>query len=425
MAPLKVQLLLTGNELMAGDVTDTNSVVIAQSLKEIGVEVARKVTIGDDVSMLITEIRLMSEQADVLIINGGLGPTVDDLTAYALAEATSTKLALHPDAQAHLNSWSIKRGAELNKANLKQAMLPDNSDVIPNEIGSAVGFSTTFNKCKIYCTPGVPHELILMLSDSIIPSVSELMSDTPNYLIKRFQVYGLGESSLQMFVDTHLPNWPEEIELGFRAKSPFVELKLTTRTITGKKLLPEWTQRIHQLLGAHILEEINSQERDMAEHILELLANKGLKITTAESCTGGLIASLITSIANASQSFEAGFVTYSNQIKSEIIDVAPSTLERYGAVSKEVAEEMARGALKKSKADIVIAVTGIAGPSGGSKEKPVGSVWIAWGSADQLKSAYFCIKGSRKNFQQTVANRSLDLIRRLLLNNSELPFYMK
>lgn len=425
MAPLNVQLLLTGNELMTGDVTDTNSVVIAQALKEIGVEITKKVTIGDDISMLIAEIINLSHQANVLIINGGLGPTVDDLTAYALAKATNTELSFNIDAEEHLKRWSIEKGAELNKANLKQAMLPHNVTIIPNSIGSAVGFSVMLNQCKIYCTPGVPRELILMLGESIIPSLSKILPEQPSYIVRRFQVYGLGESNLQMLIDNNFPDWPSEIELGFRAKSPFVELKLTTRSGIGLKNLPLWVKKVQQLLGEHILAEINNDQRSMPEHVLALLAQNKLKITTAESCTGGLIASLLTSIANASSSFEAGFVTYSNQMKSELIDVNINTLEQNGAVSKEVVEEMACGALEKSGANIAIAVSGIAGPSGGSKEKPVGSVWIAWGSTNNLHSAYFCIKGNRQYFQQAVAYRALDLVRRFLLKTTEQPFYMK
>lgn len=425
MTPLNVQLLLTGNELMTGDVTDTNSAVIAQALKEIGVEVTKKVTIGDDISILIAEIINLSHQAKVLIINGGLGPTVDDLTAYALAKATNTELSLNIDAEDHLKRWSIEKGAELNKANLKQAMLPHNATIIPNRIGSAVGFSVMLNQCKIYCTPGVPQELSLMLSESIIPSISKTIPDKPSYIVRRFQVYGLGESNLQMLIDNNFPDWPSELELGFRAKSPFVELKLTTRSSIGLKTLPLWVKKVQQLLGDHILAEINNDERSMPEHVLALLAQKKLKITTAESCTGGLIASLLTSIANASLCFEAGFVTYSNQMKSELIGVNRDTLEQNGAVSREVVEEMARGAIKKSGANIAIAVSGIAGPSGGSKEKPVGSVWIAWGSANNLHSAYFCIKGNRQYFQQAVAYRALDLVRRFLLNTTDQPFYIK
>ncbi|GHE86786.1 nicotinamide-nucleotide amidohydrolase PncC [Thalassotalea profundi] len=423
MTPLNVQLLLTGNELMTGDVTDTNSIVIAQALKEIGVEVYRKVTIGDDESLLKNEIISMSKSADVLIINGGLGPTVDDLTAHALALASNSKLTLNLDAEKHLQRWSIEKGAELSKANLKQALLPESAVIIPNDIGSAVGFSLTLNKCKIHCTPGVPRELILMLTNSLIPEIRALLPESPCYKVKRFQVYGLGESNLQMLIDNNFPDWPSSLDLGFRAKSPFIELKLTTRTSAGIDVLPIWEDKIQRLLGAHILAEIKDNEFSMPEHVLNLLSDRNLKITTAESCTGGLIASLMTSIANASLNFEAGFVTYSNQMKSELINVNSKTLEQYGAVSKEVVEEMALGALKKSNANIAIAVSGIAGPSGGSPDKPVGSVWIAWGSESNLQSAYFCIKGNRQYFQKAVAYRSLDLVRRFLLNISEEPFY--
>ncbi|XQW86035.1 CinA family nicotinamide mononucleotide deamidase-related protein [Thalassotalea piscium] len=424
MKNLNVQLLLTGDELMTGDVIDTNSAYIAQSLKEIGVEVNKRVTVGDNISTLINEINTITQQADILIINGGLGPTIDDLTADALAQAAKMELSLNHDAQTHLKQWCLAKGVELNKANLKQAILPKDVTIIPNPVGSAVGFSLLLNECKIFCTPGVPSELFVMLTQSIIPDIKANLPSIPYYKVKRFQVYGLGESNLQMMMDNEFPDWPPHLELGFRAKSPFVELKITTKTSAGIDILSVWVSKVQKLLGAHLIAEITDKEVSMPEHVLSLLANNNLKITTAESCTGGLIASQLTSIANASASFEAGFVTYSNQMKNKLINVNIETLERYGAVSKEVVEEMARGALKVSNADIAIAVSGIAGPSGGSKEKPVGSVWIAWGSSTELHSAYLCIKGSRQYFQHAVANRSLDLVRRFLLKTTETPLYM-
>ncbi|MGB1197675.1 MAG: CinA family nicotinamide mononucleotide deamidase-related protein [Thalassotalea sp.] len=425
MTQLNIQLLLTGNEIMSGDVTDTNSVMIAQALKAIGAEVTKKTAVADNISLLVSEILSISQHADVLIINGGLGPTVDDLTAQALAQANNTSLMLNKEAEHHLQQWCNQKGVALSKANLKQALLPENAQIIANTIGSAVGFTVTINHCDIYCTPGVPRELSLMLVQSIIPAVQTKLPATPSYIVKRFQTYGIGESNLQTLIEQHFPIWPKDIELGFRANRPFVEVKLTSKNNNGAELLPLWSKKIQQLLGAHILDEISQNERSMPAHILSLLFNKNLQITTAESCTGGLIASQITSIANASASFEAGFVTYSNPMKTALLGVKKSTLARHGAVSQAVVEEMALGALKQSGADIAIAVSGIAGPSGGSKEKPVGSVWIAWGSATKINSQYFCIKGSRQDFQHAVTYRALDLTRRFLLDITDQPWYIR
>ena len=202
-------------------------------------------------------------------------------------------------------------------------------------------------------------------------------------------------------------------------------MKLTVKHNTNDLLLAKYQTKLRTLLGEHILEVINAEPQSMAEHVLYLLKQQSLKICTAESCTGGLIASQLTSVPGSSQCFEAGFVTYSNNMKSRMIDVNPDTIAAHGAVSEPVVIEMAQGAILQSEADIAIAVSGIAGPDGGTIEKPVGSVWVAWGNRDKIETKYFCIKGSRKYFQKMVTTRALDLVRRLLSNSQEFANYMK
>nr|MBL0711496.1 competence/damage-inducible protein A [Colwellia sp.] len=228
MTTPKIQLLLTGNELMTGDIVDSNSAMIAEYLKELGLKISRKITIADDLPLLINEINQLAEQSDILIINGGLGPTVDDLTTQALAKATKVVLTEHIDALKHVTAWCKKRGVTLNTPNLKQAMLPQGCEIIANRQGSAVGFKVKYFNCDIYCTPGVPHELKTMLIEQIKPDIAKKI---PTHLISdvtRLQVFGLGESTLQKMVDEQLPDWPSDIELGFRAGMPLLEIKLTT-----------------------------------------------------------------------------------------------------------------------------------------------------------------------------------------------------
>jgi nicotinamide-nucleotide amidase len=419
-----VQLLLTGNELMTGDIVDSNSAMIAQQFKELGLEVTRKVTIADDIELLVHEINALAHHADILIINGGLGPTIDDLTAQALAKATNVDLAEHPEALVHLKSWCKKRGATLNAPNLKQAMLPLGCDIIANRQGSAVGFKLNHTACDIYCTPGVPRELQTMLIEQISPDItkklpSELITD-----VTRLQVFGLGESTLQKMVDEQLPDWPKNIELGFRAGMPLLEVKLTSTNQEAHKQKHIWQQKLTEVLGDHLIAQIDNKPLSLAKHVLSKLSDDNLKITTAESCTGGLIASMLTKEAGASNSFEASFVTYSNAMKTKILGVPEQLLNEYGAVSKEVVVAMAHGALKKSSADLVIAVSGIAGPDGGSDEKPVGTVWIAWGSKQTLKSVCLLMPLPRSYFQKYVASIGLDLIRRELTNSQETPLYI-
>ena len=422
---MQLQLLMTGNEILSGDTLDTNSAFIAQELKSIGLEVTRVITVGDQVEQLINEITTISQQADLLIINGGLGPTVDDLTAEALARACGVTLDWHTAALEHVQTWCQHRNIKLNPQNKKQAFLPDGCDIIANKTGSAVGFKMELNQCQIYCTPGVPSELKYMLQDEIKPTISQLLGQKTNTKIIRLMVFGLGEANLQQLINQHFPSWPAEIELGFRASMPTIELKLTSRSQRGHELQPIWQNKLIDVLGHHFIECIQTTPRSLAEIVIEHLKEKNATLTTAESCTGGLIASQITRISGSSQVFEAGFVTYSNKVKASVIDVCEQALEKHGAVSETVVRQMAQGALTKANANYAIAVSGIAGPSGGSPEKPVGTVWVAWGSLDDLKSHCFFIKRERKTFQQYISAIALDLIRRDLIGSSETPAYIR
>jgi nicotinamide-nucleotide amidase len=423
MTKLNMQLLLTGDELMTGDIVDSNSAMIAKHVKELGINIKKKVTVADDLLDLAIEINHMSSTADVLIINGGLGPTTDDLTSQALSDVTERPLTQHFQAITHLKKWCSSRKVALNAPNLKQANLPKGCDIINNTIGSAVGIKLVHNDCIIYCTPGVPSELDVMLNEEIIPDISSHFVTKNDTNITRLQIFGIGESTLQLMIDEIFPSWPAEIEIGYRADMPTVELKLITHSTSLLNLKKVWLTKITKLFGAHILGEITRKPVSLAEHVLSLLNKNELKITTAESCTGGLIASLLTEISGSSSAFEAGFVTYSNEIKSKVLSVPPQIIETHGAVSQETVIAMANGALSKASADFVIAVSGIAGPNGGSKDKPVGTVWIAWGDQDNLETQSFHISGSRKYFQVMVAARGLDLIRRRLINSTQMPYY--
>lgn len=421
---MKIQLLLTGNELMAGDIVDSNSAMIAQQFKTLGLEIFRKVTVADDLELLISEIQHISKTADVLIINGGLGPTTDDLTAQALAKAADLEIAQHPDALAHLEHWCKKRNYELNGPNLKQAMLPAGCKVVANAVGSAVGFNLHLNGCDIYCTPGVPRELKQMLTEEIISDVASKYPSLAHAETTRLQVFGYGESRLQEMLDTNFPDFPETLDIGYRASMPLLELKLTSKSASDLTLKTEWLNKIKVLLTDHVVHEITDKPVSLAGKVNELLASQNKTITTAESCTGGLIASQITQNAGASSVFQAGFVTYSNEVKEKQLGVKSETLAQFGAVSEQTVLEMAQGAIKQANSDYAIAVSGIAGPGGGSDDKPVGTVCIAWGTSQVIETTTLFLPGARSYFQQYVAAISLDLIRRLLIKSNEVPRYL-
>ncbi|MGK0499798.1 MAG: nicotinamide-nucleotide amidase [Oceanicoccus sp.] len=419
---MKIQCLLTGNELMSGHTVDSNSAMIAELLAAKAYALYRKVTVGDDKQLLLTEMESMTRQSDVLIVNGGLGPTIDDLTAEILSELTGYALQQHPIALAQLTQWCQRLNLTLNDANLKQALLPQGVEIIRNPTGSAPGFAITHNDCLIICTPGVPSELKLMMEQSIINIICQRYPNNEQLATLRFQTFGMGESSFQQLLNKEFNDWPAEVELGFRAGLPLLEIKLTIRNSQHAAIQQQCFQRLKQLIGDYIIGEGSCT---LAEAVIQLLQKKKLQLTTAESCTGGLIASLITEVAGASAVFEAGIVSYSNRIKHQLLAVDDNLLEQYGAVSAEVVLAMAQGAMATSGADYAIAVSGIAGPDGGSPDKPVGTVWIAWGSKGALKVHKMQFTANRKWFQQVVAATTLDLLRRDLLGIDNKPRYFR
>lgn len=422
MTAPKIALLLTGNELMTGDIVDSNSAMIAEQFLDQGFEVAYKVTVADDMPLLVSEMERLSKAYDMLLVNGGLGPTTDDLTAEALAQAMSVEIAEHPAAMSHLESWCEKRNYPLNAQNLKQAMLPASVDIVPNVTGSAVGFSCLLNQCLVVCTPGVPVELETMLTGQVLPLMHRHFPTNQQPKRHRLRVFGMGESGLQKRISETYPNMPEELEIGYRASMPLLELKLKVHQVEHYPILDEWYTKIHSLLGHHVVTE---DQRSIAHVVKDLLLEADKKITFAESCTGGLIASLMTEVSGSSGVFDAGFVTYSNEAKHRMINVSEQNLMTHGAVSEVVVKEMLHGALNQSGADLGVAVSGIAGPTGGSDEKPVGTVWIAWGSLENIQARQFYFPGNRLYFQKIVAALGLDLIRRELISSHEEPVYFK
>ncbi|HET8710827.1 MAG TPA: CinA family nicotinamide mononucleotide deamidase-related protein [Spongiibacteraceae bacterium] len=414
-----LNLLLTGNELMTGDTVDSNSAMIARYVAAHGWHVRKKLTVGDDLNELIAALQLLTRDCDVLLVNGGLGPTIDDLTAQALATACAVSLTENPTALQHLEQWCGRIGIAINAANRKQAILPAGCAIVANPIGSAVGFAMQLNNCRVICTPGVPRELDAMLAQEIMPM---LQRDFPSSgaSVQRFTLFGIGESALQQKISDAIPDWPADVELGFRVSFPQLELKLSTASAQARSSVEKIWPRLEAIIGAVLLGE---GDITLPQLIVDLLRQRGKKLTLAESCTGGLIAASITQIPGASAVFDAGFVTYSNAMKQTMLGVDEQSLQDEGAVSESVVRAMALGALQRSCADYAIAVSGIAGPDGGTPEKPVGTVWLAWGSADNLKTKRLHVRFKRLEFQKYVAWAGLDLIRRELLGIAAEPTF--
>ena len=417
---VQVALLLTGNELMSGDTVDSNSSRIALALGAHKIAVGKKITVGDDPALLSDSLMDLCASAEVVIINGGLGPTEDDLTAELVAEVAGQALVDHPKAIEHLEEWCERRGLELNASNLKQALLPEGADLVANPIGSAVGFALEVNGALVITTPGVPVELTAMLPEICDRIASRVGGGTA--FIRRLQTFGIGESTIQELVNARTDDWPNGVTLGFRSGLPQLELKLQVDDASLLDNRDEAEALLHELIGDHI---IGYDDEQLAMSLQRALLDRQMSVTAAESCTGGLIASLITREAGSSQVFGSGFITYSNVAKHSVLGVPEASLAQHGAVSESVVLAMLAGALEKSGSDIGIAVSGIAGPGGGSDDKPVGTVWMAWGTAAHHRAIRLQVPGSRERFQILVAAIGLDIMRRQVLALPPIPHYIE
>ncbi|EED35384.1 competence/damage-inducible protein CinA [Luminiphilus syltensis NOR5-1B] len=415
-----IALLMTGDELMRGDTVDSNSATIAQALVAAGLRVDYKITVGDDRALLLNSIGDRVSVSRILIINGGLGPTSDDLTAEVVAEAAGRQLVEFPELADTIRNWCEERGFQADTANLKQARLPEGAEVIANPVGSAAGFAVMIGACLVITTPGPPRELGAMLP-GVMALVRQHVGGGSGSTL-RLQTFGLGESAIQEMVHNDIADWPPEVTLGFRAGLPMLELKLVIETPEHEALQRRCLEEMHALFGDHIIGEADVT---LAASLQTLLRERNMTITCAESCTGGLIASMLTQEPGASSVFEAGFVTYSNAMKHKLLGVSESTLEKHGAVSEPVVREMLGGALSASGADTGVAVSGIAGPDGGTPDKPVGTVWFAWGGPNAIKSKRLLLPLGRDIFQTVVAAAAIDLIRRDLLGLPDVPHYFR
>lgn len=419
----RISLLMTGSELMNGDTIDTNSAYIAKALLDIGLEIEQKITVGDNLTLLIKQLTLLSQCSDVVLINGGLGPTQDDLTAQAISVAFTIPLIVNSQAKTHVENWCLQRNITVNAANLKQATLPENATIFLDAPGSAASFYCYINGCLIMATPGVPSELKHILQHDIIPYLNKHFTFQTFHPWKKITLMGIGESRLQEYISTTLSHITPILDLGFRVNAPTVEFKYRPlpHIDINNKLYVNAQQDILDWLKPYI---ISFKQESIAEVLVHDLTQLNKTVCTAESCTGGLIAHLITQISGASAVFPGGVVSYSNRVKTQLLSVKEELLDEVGAVSKPVVESMLKGALHQFNSDYGIAVTGIAGPNGGTAAKPVGTVWIAWGSKQQMLSIQLCIPLPRLEFQIMVANIALDLLRRFIKGEAAIPHYL-
>ncbi len=413
MPSFNIAFLMTGSELMSGDIIESNSAEMAKQLATIGLSVKERVVIGDDKRQLKDTISRLSCHFDTLIINGGLGPTSDDLTAEILSDISQQSLLEHKDAADHIIQWCQQRGAEANQANLKQALLPKDACIFPNAPGSASAFYLYINDCLVIATPGVPSELNHILKHQLLDFLQKKMPCESEEPWQRYLLIGIGESQLQQVIHDHFAELMQFFDIGYRATLSCLEFKLKRKKNSNLDQQKRLESSILDYLSPFL---INKGNNSLVENIVKLLKTEKKTLSCAESCTGGLISSEVTKVPGSSSIFCGAIVSYSNALKENLLQVDRSILAQYGAVSQETSIAMLKGALNQCKSDYAIAVTGIAGPGGGGEEKPVGTVWIAYGNKSKYDSVGLLIPYKRHDFQMMVTIIALDLIRREVLN---------
>jgi len=416
------EIIATGDEIRSGALVDSNSAYIAERLEQIGVTVARHHCVGDDIEMLADLFKEVGRRADIAVLTGGLGPTTDDLTTEAAARAAGVKLVLDPTALEAIEAFFEKRNRPMTESNRKQAMLPVGAERLDNPIGTAPGFMLTIGCCSLFCLPGVPPEMRKMLKEQTLPRIENLLGDVRRHIrVTTISTFGLTESVTGEKVSGFAHAFPD-VKIGFRAKFPEIHIKIYVegRDETGlDRLTGEAAAWVRDKIGVHLL----SMKGEAMEQVVGgLLIEKGATLALAESCTGGLIASRLTDVPGSSDYFLFSGVTYSNEAKMKVLGVSRETLEARGAVHVETAREMAAGARKVVGADYGLSISGIAGPSGGTADKPVGTVCIGLATPADTKGFRYLFPFGRRLLNKSIfAASALDLLRRELLGLSRDP----
>ncbi|MCF8030045.1 MAG: CinA family nicotinamide mononucleotide deamidase-related protein [Desulfohalobiaceae bacterium] len=411
---LRLEIAATGKEILSGRIADSNSAWLAEQLRLAGAEASRLHAVGDEVPALTELLREIASRADLAIVTGGLGSTPDDITARAAAECSGRPLVRDPEAlQSVKDFWGSRMGTRMPEEAENQALIPEDSLVLQNPMGSAPGFGLSISGCRIYFLPGVPREMKRMFTDFVLPQTrSRFAEELHPIQTSRMNVFGLSESGVSRRLDDFHLHHPR-IELGYRTLFPRIQLCLYAyQTDTSEEEMAQAKQLILERLGANV---VSAVDESMPEVIGRLLRERDATLSLAESCTGGLISRRITSVAGSSDYFSLSAVTYSNLAKTSLLGVRESTLENCGAVHEETAQEMAEGMRRLSGSTYALSTTGVAGPGGGTAEKPVGTVCLglAWPKGSTTRHIQWD-SGDRLTNQSFFAECALDLLRRRL-----------
>ena len=413
MKEIFAEVLTIGDEILYGQILDTNTQWISRELDDIGIKVRRKTAIADKKQDILDALKESQKRSDIVLITGGLGPTKDDITKKTLAEYFNVELELNPSALEDVEDIFRRFGKELTDINRQQAFLPAGCKKIRNERGTAPGMWFEKDKKVVVSMPGVPFEMEAMMAKVILPKFKKHFT-LPTIVHKVIKTIGIGESWLAEEISDWEDNLPEHIGLAYLPGKGQVRLRLTGVGAERQILEAEMDKEIEDILPTIKKFVFGFGDIQIEDAVGEILKSRELKIATAESCTGGFLAHRLTAVPGSSEYYWGSVISYHNDIKKGALDVSEKTLDTYGAVSEETASEMAIGIRKKFKTDIGISTTGIAGPDGGTEEKPVGTVWMAISFGKSVVTRKIQLPGTRILNIEYTAIHALNFLRQTL-----------
>ena len=417
---MKIEVVTIGDELLLGFTIDTNAAHLARTLAAEGVEIARRTTCGDSAESIATAVREALDRAGAVITTGGLGPTSDDLTKPSIAALFGREMVLDEEHLAWMEErWRTRFQRAMPASNRQQAMLPAGATKLTNNHGSAPGIWLEDDKGRwVAMLPGVPREMRGMLADTLLPRIRERRGDVATVVRSRtLRTTGIGESHIADLVGS-IAGGVGDVQLAYLPNADGTDLRLTVRGAAPDEAdarLAESAARLRSTVGDAIYGE---DRADLADVVLSLCRAGGVSVGVAESCTGGMLGARLTSIPGSSDVVRGGIIAYSNEIKTSLLSVPADLIAQHGAVSEPVARAMAMGARSATGADATLSITGVAGPGGGSDEKPVGTVWIALNWKGSVEAKRFNMVGDRGEIRHRSAQAAMELLRRRLLRET-------
>jgi len=415
---MRISTLSVGDELICGQITDTNAGTIATALLGQGLRVKRHMSVGDSEPDIIEALLVLSRSSDAIIVTGGLGPTADDLTARAAARATGRRLILNDHAKAHVRDMSSRLASLIVcPLNDKQAMIPSKTTLIPNPVGTACGFYLMNSGCFMFFLPGVPSEMSRMLHDSVLPFLAARVTPRRVIINEHLNVFGPCEAEVDEML-SGIANPGQGLFLGICVTFPWMRVTLRAEADSNDKaavLVEQASLMVQERLDGYVF---SKGECTVDEAVAALFLQQGLTLALAESCTGGMLSQRITSVPGCSRYFLESAVTYCNAAKSRQIGVEATLLMEKGAVSAEAASAMAKGVRQAAGSDLGLAVTGIAGPDGGTDDKPIGTVFISLAAPDGCWTKRFQFSGSRDEIRTMTTWTALDWLRRYMIQRT-------